>query len=135
MHCMREGCNHIPLCGKTILGVKMKILSLLILVLLVFGCTSTSEGIPQPDVTPEASAGGIAFSEFAEHNSAEDCWVLYRGEVYDITSWLPNHPPGADKIAFHCGKTTFDDAFTIQHGDTKTGTLKSEGVLIGNLID
>ena len=76
---------------------------------------------------------GIAMSEFSMHNMPEDCWLLYQGEVYDITDWLPNHPGGADRITPHCGQTTFEEAFEAQHGDTKADVLKSGGVLIGNI--
>ena len=31
----------------------------------------------------------------AEHNSLNDCWLVVRGIVYDVTSFIMNHPGGA----------------------------------------
>jgi fatty acid desaturase/predicted heme/steroid binding protein len=36
----------------------------------------------------------FAWSEVHKHNSAEDCWVVVKGKVYDVTSWVPKHPGG-----------------------------------------
>ena len=145
----------------------MKSLMGLILVMLIFGCTSTTqdqagdameEGVDSTsesmnetaeemeetmeehmdEMMDEGMMGemhGVTVRELAGHNSAEDCWLLYKGQVYDMTAWLPNHPPGADKITPHCGKSTFEEAFTDQHGESKVGILQTEGVLIGNLIE
>ncbi|XP_002988231.2 acyl-lipid (8-3)-desaturase [Selaginella moellendorffii] len=29
------------------------------------------------------------------HDSAEDCWLVIAGKVYDVTSWVPSHPGGS----------------------------------------
>jgi cytochrome b involved in lipid metabolism len=47
---------------------------------------------------------GLTIEEVAKHNSQEDCWMIISNKVYDITSYLPFHPPGADKILPYCGK-------------------------------
>merc|ERR1719329_1454170 len=34
-------------------------------------------------------------ASLALHNSADDCWVSLHGNVYDVTSFLEEHPGGA----------------------------------------
>ena len=41
--------------------------------------------------------------EVAQHTSTEDCWTIYKGRVYDITSYITVHP-GGKKIMLGKGK-------------------------------
>lgn len=63
--------------------------------------------------------------ELSMHGSPSDCWVLYEGEVYDVTSYLLQHPGGAGAITPYCGKddSSFKDAFEGQHGMSKVDFL------------
>lgn len=36
----------------------------------------------------------FTLDEVAVHNAPDDCWVIVRGNVYDVTKWVPNHPGG-----------------------------------------
>ncbi|KAK8038341.1 hypothetical protein PG994_015108 [Apiospora phragmitis] len=40
----------------------------------------------------------------ARHTSADDCWVVVNGKVYDLTNFAPEHPGGADIIYTWAGK-------------------------------
>lgn len=40
----------------------------------------------------------------AKHTSADDCWVVLYGNVYDVTEFLPNHPGGTKIILKLAGK-------------------------------
>jgi cytochrome b involved in lipid metabolism len=42
-------------------------------------------------------------AEIAKHNSANDCWFIISGKVYDVTSYLPYHPGGPGTIRPYCG--------------------------------
>ena len=78
----------------------------------------------------------ITRTELAAHNTQENCWVSYKGEVRDITTWLPRHPGSAAAIAPYCGKAEeFEAAFSGQHGSGKDSRLEREGVLKGTLVD
>lgn len=36
----------------------------------------------------------ITAAEVAEHTEKTDCWVILHGGVYDVTSFLAEHPGG-----------------------------------------
>jgi hypothetical protein len=41
-------------------------------------------------------------AEVADRNTANECWTIIDGNVYDITSYIPRHP-GGDTILEACG--------------------------------
>jgi cytochrome b involved in lipid metabolism len=51
--------------------------------------------------TPEQS---YTIAQVAENDSKSSCWTIIDGKVYDITSYVPNHPGGESKILQVCGK-------------------------------
>jgi cytochrome b involved in lipid metabolism len=80
------------------------------------------------------SAEKISAAQLAEHNSRTNCWIAYGGKVYDITSWLPEHPGSADAIAPFCGTSSeFESAFQGQHGQSQVQRLLQEGTYKGDL--
>lgn len=42
--------------------------------------------------------------DVAAHNSRASCWVSRNGKVFDVTSFLQDHPGGDDLILQHAGK-------------------------------
>jgi len=78
------------------------------------------------ELTSLPPASGIASAEVAAHNSRETCWSTINGNVYDLTSWIPEHPGGEQAILQLCG-TDGSAKFNGQHG----GAPKQAAVLIG----
>ncbi|MEM3067351.1 MAG: cytochrome b5-like heme/steroid binding domain-containing protein [Thermoplasmata archaeon] len=74
----------------------------------------------------------IKTSELALHNSETDCWVVYKGKVYDLTSWLDKHPGGVKPISKHCGTFGFEEAFIKKHGDSKASLFMQVAKLMGD---
>jgi len=70
--------------------------------------------------------------EVVTHGNSSSCWTIINNEIYDLTSFIQNHPGGDKAILSLCGKNG-TDAFTKQHG----GQSKPENTLakfvIGNL--
>lgn len=33
-------------------------------------------------------------AEVAKHATKEDCWLMIKGKVYDVTGWGADHPGG-----------------------------------------
>ncbi len=69
----------------------------------------TSEEILKEDVAKDSLGENIAEVELtkekvAQYSTAEECWTIIDGEVYDITQYLPRHPGGMDEIMQICGK-------------------------------
>ena len=48
-----------------------------------------------PSLLSMADKSEIAVSEVAQHNKSDDCWMVVNGKVYDLTSFAPKHPGGA----------------------------------------
>lgn len=83
--------------------------------------------------SPSSGSSGVPLSELSLHNSKEDCWIAYDGKVYDITSYIPRHPGGEQKIIPYCGSAdAFESAFTKEHGTSKVKTLMNMGTFVGD---
>lgn len=46
----------------------------------------------------------ITLAEVAQHASAESCWMVINGQVYDLTTYLPEHPTQPSVILPWCGQ-------------------------------
>mmetsp|Transcript_71097 Transcript_71097/g.197497 ORF Transcript_71097/g.197497 Transcript_71097/m.197497 type:complete len:270 (-) Transcript_71097:71-880(-) len=58
-------------------------------------CTCDTNASGERKVSPE---------EIAEHISDQSCWVVLKGEVWDLTSFLPEHPGGPGAILEYAGR-------------------------------
>lgn len=77
----------------------------------------------------------VTHAQLAQHNTSHDCWVVFQGSVYDVTSFLPNHPGGTDAISQFCGKQSgFEQAFIAQHGQSKVSLMMRATVKKGQLV-
>lgn len=58
----------------------------------------------------QAGAAAVAadrsylLAEVAKHNKQNDCWMAIRGEVYDLSAYLPQHPSEPSIVLPWCGK-------------------------------
>ncbi|HEY4525797.1 MAG TPA: cytochrome b5-like heme/steroid binding domain-containing protein [Candidatus Paceibacterota bacterium] len=81
---------------------------------------------PVSTTTQQGPAGsGYTLAEVATHATKSDCYTAVRGSVYDLTSWIGQHPGGAKAIEGLCGKDG-TDAFVKKHG----GQDKQEQTLV-----
>jgi cytochrome-b5 reductase len=46
----------------------------------------------------------ISIAEVRKHKTADDCWTILRGKVYDITAYVKFHPGGEEKLLMGAGK-------------------------------
>lgn len=109
--------NSNPVTGNTVMDNPSKNYS---------ATSGTTSGTP-------ISSSGISQTDLAKHDSQSDCWIAYKGKVYDITSFLPKHGGRVNRILPYCGTASeFEQAFTRQHGTSKASTLMRVGVFMGD---
>ncbi|KZP00038.1 hypothetical protein CALVIDRAFT_320378 [Calocera viscosa TUFC12733] len=46
----------------------------------------------------------ISYQELQQHKTRESCWILVRGQVYDVTDFLNKHPGGVQIILANAGR-------------------------------
>ena len=111
-------------------GILVFIAGAVIAGLIITSGEDTAEPVYEEDASYTA-ADPVTFSveEIKSHNTAEDCWSVITGDVYDLTNYISTHP-GADTILLACGadgttlfaSRTTDDGEIIgsgtQHSDT-----------------
>jgi cytochrome b involved in lipid metabolism len=69
------------------------------------------------------AATGYTLAQVAANNTTGSCWAAIDGNVYDLTSWINQHPGGKSAILSICGKDG-SAAFNGQHGGS--GRAQSE---------
>lgn len=63
-----------------------------------------------PATAPAADAGAgtslkrYTRAEVAKHNKESDCWCIIRGQVLNLTAFLPDHPGGKQSVLMYAGK-------------------------------
>ncbi|KAK3985689.1 FMN-dependent dehydrogenase-domain-containing protein [Cladorrhinum sp. PSN332] len=67
--------------------------------------------------------------EVAKHTSAESCWVVIHGNVYDVTDFLPSHPGGTRIILQLAGRDATAEYDPIHPPGTLEENLKPEAKL------
>lgn len=110
--------------------------------------TSSSQGSAAQAVTPVvpapstpkpttgAGSNGVApasmytMAQVAAHNTKASCYTAISGYVYDLTSFVSNHPGGQAAIASICG-VDGTSAFSGQHGGQGRPANELAGLKIG----
>lgn len=69
--------------------------------------------------------------EASSHNTKDDCWVVIDGKIYDVTTYLDEHPGGDDVVLAVTGKDATDEFEDAGH--SKTARELMENFFIGEL--
>ncbi len=97
------------------------------------GTTTTKPTTKPTGTTPVPTAPtGITLAVIAQHSSRTSCWSAINGTVYDLTSWIPNHPGGEQNILRICGGDGSDE-YNGQHGGSRRTASILAGFKIGPL--
>ena len=102
------------------------------------GCGSTTNTTSNTTGTTTNHSGQsvtLSANEVAKHTSSSDCWMIISNSVYDITSYLPQHPGGTRQVTPYCG-TDGTTAFATQGGrGSHSGMAQSDldALLLGAL--
>ncbi|CAL9040487.1 unnamed protein product [Musa banksii] len=62
-------------------------------------------------------------AEVSAHNSANDCWLVIDGKVYDVTKFLDDHPGGDEVLVSSTGKDATDDFEDVGHSTAARAML------------
>lgn len=97
---------------------------------------TSSPSKPTTANTPTTNAPAVASYTLAQvsvHASANDCWTVVRGNVYNVTSFVRRHPGGVESISQVCGRdgTAF---FEDQHGGQKSPESVLASLKVGVLV-
>jgi cytochrome b involved in lipid metabolism len=89
-----------------------------------------------PSVT-NSSAITLTQQEIAKHNNGSDCWLIINQQVYNVTTYLNQHPGNASAILPYCGQeaTAAFDTKGRPGGNPHSGTANSllQQFLIGSV--
>jgi cytochrome b involved in lipid metabolism len=65
--------------------------------------TNEIQNIPQESLKSNYQ-NTYTIDQVALKNKSDACWTIINGNIYDITSYIPNHPGGIEEIIKICGK-------------------------------
>lgn len=82
--------------------------------------------------TDSSSVISYSMDQVAAANNKLKCWTTINGNVYDLTTWIAQHPGGQGAILSLCGKDG-TNAFNAQHGGQVRPEQELKHFFIGKL--
>lgn len=76
----------------------------------------------------------FTLNEVAVNNSRNSCWLIIDSKVYDVTSYLREHPGGSGEILPVCGKEATNAFNTMNKSSSKGHSPKASEILSGYLV-
>ncbi|PKA56323.1 Cytochrome b5 isoform A [Apostasia shenzhenica] len=58
------------------------------------------------------------FDEVSRHSATKDCWLIINGKVFDVTSFMEDHPGGDEVLLAATGKDASNDFEDVGHSDS-----------------
>lgn len=79
-----------------------------IAIVLLFGCTAVENNTTNNETNNDSNSDDVmtyTLAEVSEHSTADDCWIVINGDVYDVTPYIARGVhPGGEAILDGCGK-------------------------------
>lgn len=75
---------------------------------------------------------GFTMADVERRNTAEQCWTVVDGAIYDVTSFIVRHPAGAQEILNMCGKDS-SEKFLGQHEGQSEPEMWLASLKVGTL--
>jgi len=63
-----------------------------------------------------ATSNAYSVDEVAKHRTPDDCWIIVRGNVYDVSAYIDKHPAARRTITDYCGKESTTAFETKERG-------------------
>eukprot|EP00403_Amphidinium_massartii_P011717 CAMPEP_0178415398 /NCGR_PEP_ID=MMETSP0689_2-20121128/23530_1 /TAXON_ID=160604 /ORGANISM="Amphidinium massartii, Strain CS-259" /LENGTH=520 /DNA_ID=CAMNT_0020036715 /DNA_START=27 /DNA_END=1589 /DNA_ORIENTATION=- len=67
--------------------------------------------------TGTAEAPALTREEVAKHNTANDCWIIVDGDVYDVTKFAKLHPGGLQVLLDAAGQDATEDFYGLHRAE------------------
>jgi cytochrome b involved in lipid metabolism len=118
---------------KKIFTLITVLVTIAIAVIFIFG--SKSEDMSITTTVPTVATTTLptyTTTDVSLHATSTDCWSIVNGHVYDLTSYIDQHPGGKKAVMQTCGIDA-SNAFNGKHGGKKRPANELEKHLIGNL--
>ncbi|KAJ2926667.1 hypothetical protein H1R20_g10437, partial [Candolleomyces eurysporus] len=109
----------------------------------VFGVSALNETVQNEDAVEQEVVSmikpgvtrKITKEELAEHTGTDNPWFVVKGEVYDATEYLAEHPGGPQSITLVAGEDATDDFMAIHSADARRKLAEFHiGTLVGSLV-
>jgi len=114
----------------------MKLLVLIIVLLIsispAHAASSGGGSAPAPVQKPVSTNLPLTLDEVKKHNSADDCWSIIDGNVYDLTNWVDSHPGGKERITAICGEDG-TSSFLGKHSNSNSAKSQLTRFELGKL--
>ena len=68
-------------------------------------------------------------TEISKHRTQESCWIVIHDKVYDVTSFLPSHPGGANILLRASGRDATEDYESVHNPEIIAETLPPSSYL------
>ena len=89
---------------------------------------------PEALRTPTTDAGVVTAADVSEHATADDCWTIVDGDVYDLTPFISAHPGGTGALTALCGRDGTED-FLNQHASNGSALSQLASLKIATLTE
>lgn len=96
----------------------------------------TTESKPDGDATkqePQKELQGYTMKEVAQHKTLQDLWLVIDGKVYDVSSYVSDHPGGAGILFNHAGEDASEGFEEVGHSGQAKAIMKT--FLIGKVVE
>lgn len=93
-------------------------IAFVVVVLSIYFILSSKQPIKkQVNTTPTTSLLEVLTAEeVAKHNLESDCWFIVDNKVYNVTSYISEHPRGVQLMVPYCGKDA-SEAYKTKDGE------------------
>ncbi|XP_073386398.1 cytochrome b5 isoform X2 [Physcomitrium patens] len=66
----------------------------------------------------------FSLKEVEQHVAQDDCWMIIHGKVYDVTTFMDDHPGGDDVLLQTAGKDASEEFDDVGHSKSAIEQLK-----------
>lgn len=96
------------------------------------GVLASDAPTPAPTTGATGPPDALTLAVVATHATPDDCWSAISGNVYDLTTWIDQHPGGAEVIIGLCG-IDGTQGFLAQHDGQGQPEARLASLLVGPL--